>query len=130
MGSFREQMDEARAILHDEMSVEAVYFVPPYNPLTTVVQDITVRVHDKFIALGDLKGTNFNYAELESIAPRIVFWREQIEAPEHNAIVSLKPGLAYRIDRDQEYDGVTVTAYAARMDESKTSGFPVPPGTV
>lgn len=126
MGSFREQMDEGRALLHEEMSVRAIYFVPPYDPVTTVVQEVTVRVHDKFLALGDLKGTNFNYAELEAISPRIIFWREELAEPERNAIVSVKRGLAYRLDHDMEHDGKTITAISARMDESKTIGFPIP----
>ena len=126
MGSFRDQMDEARQILHEEMCVDALYFADPFDPLRTVVTPVTVRIHDKFIALGDLKGTNFNYAELESIAPRIIFWRHDIEMPQHKAIVSVKPGLAYRIDHSQEPDGLTITATVARMDAKKTIGFPVP----
>lgn len=126
MGTFRDQMDEARAILHEEMSVPAIYFVPPYDDLTTVVKPVTVRIHDKFMALGDLKGTNFNYAELESISPRVIFWREEMPLPERNAIVSVKRGLAYRLDTDMEEDGKTVTVIAVRLDERKTVGFPVP----
>lgn len=127
MGSFREQMDEARSVLHEEMSVQAIYFLGEYDPIRTVVKEITVRVHDKFMALGDLKGTNFNYAELESVAPRIVFWRgEDGFEPERNAYVSVKPGVAYRVDTPVPHDGVTITASVVRLDEKKTVGFPVP----
>lgn len=127
MGSFRDQMDAARADLHKAMSQPAVYFLGPYDPLRTEVKEITVRVHDKFLALGDLKGTNFNYAELESVAPRIVFWHAEV-SPERNYFVSVKPGLAYRIDTPLERDGVTITATVVRLEERKTVGFPVPEG--
>lgn len=125
MGDFREGMREARAQLHEEMSVPAVYFEAPYDPLTSVVKPITVRVHDKFLALGDLKGTNFNYAEIQSISPKIVFWLSEVD-PERDYIVSVEPGLAYRVDNPHEHDDLTVTADVVRLPKDKTIGFPLP----
>lgn len=125
MGVFREAMREAREILHETMSVPAKYFPMEYNPSTSIVIDITVRVHDKFMALGDLKGTNFNYAEIESIAPRAIFWRSEV-TPARNFIISLEPGLAYRIDNISEHDDKTVTCAVVRMKVDKTTSFPVP----
>jgi hypothetical protein len=125
MGAFREQMNAARQQLHDYMSVEVLYFEGPYDPLTTVVQKITVRIHDKFLALGDLKGTNFNYAEIASISPRMIFLRSEVE-PQRDFYVSYEEGLAYRIDNPLEPDGLTQTAEVVRLRPEQTLGFPLP----
>ena len=112
------------------MSVPALYFADPFadDPLL-----ITVRVHEKWVALGDLKGTNFNYAETADIAPRIVFMRNGVEAPyvavepQRGYIVSIEPGVAYRIDNVQPPDDITVTATVIALDAADTLDFPLPP---
>ena len=126
MGAFREQMNDARRQLHDYMSVDVVYFEGPYDPLTTVCQKTTVRIHDKVLALGDLKGTNFNYAEIASISPRVIFMLEDGVAPERDFIISYKEGLAYRLDNPLEIDGLTQTVEVIRMRPEQTIGFPLP----
>lgn len=112
-------------MLHDVMAVPALYFARPYVAGDTPVQPITVRVHDKFALVGDLKGTNFNYAEFEDNAPRIVFMRSEIE-PVRNMIVSVEAGSAYRVDTVLPPNDETVTARVARLHVSETAGFPVP----
>lgn len=118
-------MNDARRQLHDYMSVEVVYFEGPYDPLTTVCQKVTVRIHDKFLALGDLKGTNFNYAEIASISPRVIFMLEEVE-PQRDFIISYKAGLAYRLDNPLEIDGPTQTVEVVRLRKDQTEGFPLP----
>ncbi|MBK3745543.1 hypothetical protein G3A39_41010 [Paraburkholderia aspalathi] len=108
--------------LHDYMSVDAMYFMEgtPEDAIR-----ITVRVHEKWVALGDMKGTNFNYAETESIAPRIIFMLSEI-SPDRGAIVSVEPGVAFRVDTPLPPDDISVTATVIKLTESETVGFPLP----
>lgn len=125
MGAFREEIREARQILHEYMSMPAVYFRPPYEAGVTPVLEITVRVHDKFLALGDLKGTNFNYAEIEAIAPKAIFMLSEV-TPDRGCIISLESGVAYQIDHTHEADDITQKADVIKMAAAKTVGFPLP----
>lgn len=124
-GQFRKGLNKARRKLHDNMSVPALYFVPPYDPVLTLVTPVTVRVHDHMQALGDLKGTNFNYAEVEDDSPKIVFLREEI-VPKRGMMISVSPGVAYNIDTVKPPNGITVTANVSRVTEKEATGFPVP----
>lgn len=121
---FREQMRDARRQLHDYMSVTAVawYGDVPTDPADLI--PLTVRVHEKWLALGDLKGTNFNYAEVEAIAPRMIFMNDQI-IPDRDLIVSVEPGVAFRVDRTLPPDDITTTGVVIRLEEDETVGFPV-----
>ncbi len=87
-----------------------------------------VRVHTKFQALGDMKGTNFNYAEREDITPRIIIWREEIPQPVRNAIISVEAGEAYYLDNIQPPDDLTITAMVLQLDadDEKLALLPIP----
>ncbi|MCQ9146046.1 hypothetical protein [Ochrobactrum sp. BTU2] len=124
MGVFREQMRDARRTLHEDMSSPAMYFMED-EPDAAI--QITVRPHEKWMALGDLKGTNFNYAEMESITPRVIFLLSEVN-PARNAVISLEPGVAYRVDTPLEPDDITVTATVSRLRPEETAGFPLPEG--
>lgn len=125
VGQFRQHMRKARGKLHGYMSVPALYFALPYVAGDTVVKEITVRVHDKFIAFGDLKGTTFNYAEMEDNSPRVIFMRSEVE-PARNHVVSVEAGVALRVDSLMAPDDITVTARCARLHASEAAGLPVP----
>lgn len=122
MGGFREEMREARGLVHDYMAVPALCFM---DPAELSPQAVSVRVHEKWMALGDLKGTNFNYAEIEDIAPRMIFWRAQI-TPKRGMIVSVEAGVAFTVDNVLPPDDLTVTASVTRLLPDKTRGFPLP----
>jgi hypothetical protein len=124
-GSFRKKLAIARRKLHGNMSVPALYFMPPYDEVLTLVQDCTVRVHDHMQALGDLKGTNFNYAEVEDDSPKIVFLRDEI-APKRGMVISVSNGVAYQVDTVKPPNGITITANVSRMAAKDAVGFPVP----
>lgn len=124
----------ARAALHTEMKVQALYLVK--NPLyvTPVVDPdipeyietpVGVRVHDSFKALGDMKGTNFHFAEAMESMPRIVFWREEFSAIERGAIISVEAGEAYKIDSVEPPDGLTITAPCTRLSAAQAAGLPL-----
>ena len=104
------------------MADVALYFVDPAaaNPLF-----IQVCVTDRFLMVGDLKGTNFNYAEMEAESPIIEFLIEQVD-PVQNAYVSVKPGLAYQLDTLLPVEGLVRSARALRVPTSKLRNFPVP----
>ena len=104
------------------MADVALYFVDPAaaNP-----KFIHVCITDRFLMVGDLKGTNFNYAEIEVESPTIEFLREQVD-PVANAYVSVKPGLVYQIDTVLPPEGISVTARALRVPAAKLRNFPTP----
>lgn len=120
MGRFRQQVRDARRTLHDYMSVPALYFAK-----NGPVREITVRVHDKFMALGDLKGTNFHYAEMEDDSPRLVFMLSEVE-PSRGYYVSVEPGVAYFIDTPRVPDDITQTCRCQRLSDQEAEGLPVP----
>ncbi len=107
------------------MADVALYFVDPAaaNPLF-----IQVCITDRFLMLGDMKGTNFNYAEMEAESPIIEFLIEQVD-PVQNAYVSVKPGIAYQLDTLLPIEGLVRSARALRVPTSKLRNFPVPQTT-
>lgn len=129
MGRFRAKIREGRRALHEYMSVPALYFSWP-NPAE--IREISVRVHDKRQALGDLKGTSFNYAEREDDSPRIVFMRSEVDRPVRNMIVSIEPGVAYRLGVNEAPDDITITNKCTRLEpeDALAPGFPSPPPIV
>lgn len=134
-GTFREIKAAARATVHSTMQVAALYLIenPAYvSPLDTPDEDqyfetpVNVRVHSGKIALGDMKGTNFHFAERTEDNPSIIFLYSEMPEPERNAIVSVVAGEAYRLDHVEPRDNLTITAAALRMSVSETAGLPVP----
>lgn len=122
MGVVRDKLRRARNGLHRRMSVPALY-MPMAGSKSQAL--ITVRVHESWRALGDLKGTNFNYAEVEEITPRIVFLLSELR-PQRNAYVSVGPGEVYRIDVVLPDDDITVTAKVVKLSAAEAKGFPYP----
>lgn len=125
MGDYRERMRAGRQQLHERMSTPAIYLPVAGSRSQTL---ISVRVHQFWKALGDLKGTNFNYAETEDINPRIVFLLSEIH-PKRGSIVSVAPGEAYRVDLVLPPDGITVTAKVVKFTAEEARAFPVPEGS-
>ncbi len=125
MGDYRAKMRAGRGKLHERMSTPAIY-LPAAGSRSQI--SISVRVHEFWKALGDLKGTNFNYAEVEDISPRIVFLLSEV-SPKRGAIVSVAPGEAYRVDLVLPHDDITVTAKVVKYTAEEAKGFPVPEGS-
>lgn len=124
MASFRDIKRRARRDVQTHMRVPALYLAS----IDAVPVPCFVRVHTKFQALGDMKGTNFNYAEYEDITPRIILWREEIPQPVRNAIISVEAGEAYYLDNVLPPDDLTITATVAKLDDDdpKLAMLPVP----
>lgn len=125
MSRFAAALDRATRQKFRHMADTALYFTDPAaaNPLF-----VQVCITDRFLMVGDLKGTNFNYAEIEAESPIIEFLIEQVD-PVQNAYVSVRPGLAYQIDTVLPTEGICRTVRAARVPTSKLRNFPVPDAT-
>lgn len=129
MHEFHAARIKARRIVHETMSRPALcsmnFSLAPGDEGYEAPIPVTVRVHDKFVAQGDLAGTNFHYAERAEDAPRIIFLRGEI-APERGLYVSLETGLAYQVDHVDPADNITVTTRAVPLSAADCAGFPVP----
>lgn len=121
--SFFEKKRRARKLLHRELSRPAFYFPDPDDPET--YEEITVRVHYKFDALGEMKGTSFEYAEKQAVVPKLVFNNEEI-TPQNHAVVTLMQYEAYQVDNVLPPDDFTTTAEAPRMPRNVSQQYPWP----
>lgn len=127
MSLFRDHIRRARRQLHEHLHEPALYLPSwPYAGAGELpALPITVRVHENGIRLGDLKGTNFNYAEIEDDSPRIIFMLDEID-PARGAIISVEPGRAYRLDAREAPNDISVAFSAHRLNEREREGLPVP----
>lgn len=123
-GSFYEMKRRARRQLHDAMSVPAFYFADPKDKTSWVL--VSVRVHYKFDPLGDMKGTNLEYAERQEVIPRLIFDNNEI-TPRNPAVVSVRHNEAYQVDNTLPPDDFTTTAEAPRMPANLAALYPHPP---
>lgn len=112
-GPFRDRIREGRRRLHDYMHVDAFYYPEPEGVEIPFIRVVRVRVHDKFLRVGDLAGTNFHYAEIEDNAPRAIFMRDEIE-PKKGFVLATDEGF-YRIDSVKPPDDISVTANLSRV---------------
>lgn len=122
MNRFREIKRQARRDLHREMQVPVIYIA---SPGATPVP-MTARVHTKFEALGNQKGTNFHSAEMVERQPHIIFMRSDLPNPARNAIVSVEVGEAYRIANVNPPDDISISADVVVLLGTDTVGLPVP----
>lgn len=90
-----------------------------------------VRVHTKFTQLGDQKGTSLNSAETEETAPRLLFWREELQPVRNSVIIilaedSLSGGVeGYRLGVVLPPDGLTITARVSELRENEIAAYEV-----
>lgn len=122
-GPFRGLVRDARRTLHDFMKIGAFYYEWKGGQVTSPIREITVRVHDKFLRMGDLAGTNFHYAEIEENAPRAIFMRSEIE-PRRGMFISTDEAV-YMIDSVLPPDDISVTANLKRLTaKDQLAGHP------
>ncbi len=132
MSAFREEMRKGRAILHSRMGDRANIFAYPFDedddgdPIAPEIAHIRVRVHEKFMALGDLKGTNYHYAEMEDNAPIAVFWLNTPPGfkPERGMAFVTEYGRVYKIDSTFPADDQTQNAKVVEVLGSAKDEFP------
>lgn len=119
----REIKTKARRALHQAMRVPASYYESP----TATPRLVYVRVHTKDnLAQGDLKGTNFNYAEREEVALKLVFDRSEVANPPRNGLIVISAEEGYRIGQTEPPDGITIMAEVSRLSVSELAGKTLP----
>lgn len=129
MSSFRDHKRRARRQLHQRMNVPALFLMAP-DTLPEDAIPVTIRLHTKWDALGDQKGTSLNSAEMESLVPKAILMLDQLpfgvrDLP-RTAILSVEIGEAYRIDHAEEPDDISVTVHIVRLSAEKAQDLPVP----
>ena len=135
MGIFRDEMRKGRAVLHRTMGDGAIIFAwPPEedangDPIPPELIKIKVRVHEKYMTLGDLKGTNYHYAEVEDDSPIAVFWLDDPAGfkPERGMYFLTEYGRGYRIDSTFPPDDQTQNAKVIELFQLDMNGWPVYP---
>lgn len=126
--SLRAIKARARRDLHDAMRVPAFYYPGGDEGAEPVL--CHVRVHTKFDAqLGDLKGTNFSYAETEAQIQKLLFWIDELD-PDNQGVVVISAIEGYRINHTHPRDGVTRTVEVAELDEADLALYEHPAGAV
>lgn len=118
MRTFRDIKRQARETIHTRLSEPALYFADE----NAAPVAITVRLHLKFDALGELLTVSAGFADRQELTPRIVFWNSQIE-PERNGIVVTRDLGAYNIETDVAPDDVTTTAEVSKLSKSEITNF-------
>ena len=84
------------------------------------------RAHSKRGQIGDLPGTNLNYAEMIDRKERVILWREDIPAPVRLAIIVFGVDEAYWVDSVDPPDGQTVTVNVTMATAGEIIGLPIP----
>ena len=131
--SFRDIKFAARRVVHDTMAQPASFYAIPG---TSEVAFITARPHNKRGKVGDLAGTNLNYAEDFDRQERVVFWLGQLQGhpdcplglPPRGALVIFAPDEAYFVDTVEPVDQQTVTAVVYHATAEQVVGFETPNG--
>lgn len=106
------------------MRVGAFYYRFKDGDVVGPIAEISVRVHDKFLRVGDLAGTNFNYAETEENSPRGIFMNAEM-VPSTGYYLSTAEGI-YKVDSTMPPDDISTTANLTRITAEKlVAGHPV-----
>ena len=122
MDRFTEALRRSTLKKFERMARTALYFKDPADDAPV---QIRVIITDRFQTLGDLKGTNFNYAEVLDNTPRIEMLLDEVE-PKRNFFISVEKDLVYQIDTVQPPEDITVTANVLRVPTEKLRNFPYP----
>lgn len=121
--SFREIKEASRRALHDFMAQPAVYYA---DPVAGSPKEITARPHAKSGRIGDLPGTNLNYAEVFDRQERVILWREQVPAPVRGGLIIFSAEEGYWIDTVEPADGQTFTVNVTRATAPELVGLTLP----
>jgi hypothetical protein len=103
--AFRDIKNRARRDLHKALQVAAYY----YSQEALVPLPVNIRVHNKWLAKGDVAGTSFHFAEVREDAPALVFLYDEVD-PNHGAVVMVSPTEGYRVQVPDPRYLQTVTA--------------------
>lgn len=122
MAGIRDIKRKARGDLHRKVAVPALYLLGDADPVACTVR-VWLRTDNIF--MGAMPGAP-GAAELASPEDRIRFDLSEIPAPKRNALVSVEPGEAYRIDHLYPADLEWQTARVVPLSATEAEGLPVP----
>lgn len=113
MAGWRELKRSARDLVHTTFEVPSYYF----SGSGVVGVPVSVRLHTKFDALGDLR--NAGWADMSAIKPQIVF--HIADAPENGSMVWVAANEIYFVSMVQEPDDQYITANVVLMTPTQAS---------
>lgn len=122
MLSHRAMKDQARRDLHSHAQVPALYVSPAPGVEPRL---ISVRLHHKPEMIGGLTGDKA-WANKSEIKVTVVVLREQLTNPPNGGIFSFAQGEAYRINKTDKPDGITVTCHVTKIADADTADLPYP----
>lgn len=128
---WRDIKHAARQVVHDTMGQPASFYRETGDPDPVA---ITARPHSKHGLIGDLAGTNLNYAETADREETVIFWRDQIVErvgiatgiPPRSSLVVFSEDEGYWIDNTRPPDGDTVTCEVVRASAEELAGRTLP----
>lgn len=91
------------------MAIPANYYA---STTTLAAQLINVRRGKRVDNTGEVKGTNFIYAERSELEVYLIFDRAEVPSPARNGLVMLATGESFFIDAHEPIDGFTITTKA------------------
>ena len=115
----------SRGLLHDDMARPAFY-IPESADSPDDYAAVSARLHSKRGQIGDLPGTNLNYAEVMDRTERLVFLFSELPAPKRGALVVFSAVEGYWLDTVDPPDGITVTVTVTRASAQEMLGIPSP----
>jgi len=122
MPDFRTALRKARRNLHDHMKVPALYIAyTGADPVAVSVRDFT-RINDT----GDMGKSSDGYAVISNSAPRLIFFRDELENARVGAVFSVADGVAYRVERTSPPNDETRTVEVTPLSASEAQGLPLP----
>ena len=120
--SLRAIRETARGQLHDTIKVAGYYYAPGVDDYV----DCFVRVHAKVEKLGDLKGTNFSYAETMEPVTKLVFWDADGIVPDTKGLVMVSATEGYRIGVVEPSDGLITKVQVSELTTAQLATFDAP----
>lgn len=116
--------NHARQALHEFMGRPACYVPDPVDPAAFTTTK--ARPHSKRGQIGDLPGTNLNYAEVIDRVEKLVLWAEDVPTPARGGLVILSATEGYWIESVDPTYGQTITVNVISATAAELTGMPVP----
>lgn len=98
------------------------YATPTSQPVLT-----KARPHSRRGLIGDLPGTNLNYAETFDRKEAVILWREHVPEPTRGALIHLANGEGFWVDSVEPPDGQTITVNVTKATAEELAGLTPPP---
>lgn len=135
MTAWADAKREARQAVHDTFALPGIFYETSAATPTAEDDTVTVRIHDKDKAVGDLAGTNLSYAETVERPTRMIFQTSDLDGRDisrGSMVVMLNymgDIVGYYIDVVHPPDGLTTTCDVTPLSTAELSGKLLPDGT-